>query len=46
MAKWKCEPCGHVSEEKSGEVCLVCKSPTSAVVEIKSEKGKVKIKKH
>ncbi|MFQ6105639.1 MAG: hypothetical protein ACE5NL_01030 [Candidatus Hydrothermarchaeaceae archaeon] len=41
MTKWKCEPCGHTTEEKPGEVCLICKTPVS-VVKTVAEHGKVK----
>lgn len=34
MTKWKCEPCGHVSEEKPRELCLICGSENTAVVKI------------
>lgn len=44
MPKWKCEPCGHESEEKPGELCFVCRSPISSVKLVKKE-GKVVIGK-
>ncbi|MFQ5814975.1 MAG: hypothetical protein ACE5G7_00570 [Candidatus Hydrothermarchaeaceae archaeon] len=40
MAQWRCEPCGHVSEEKPGELCLMCGSKNSAVVKIIVKEGR------
>ncbi len=44
MPKWKCEPCGHETKEKPGEVCFICSSPVSSVKLVKKE-GKVMIGK-
>lgn len=37
MPKWKCEPCGHETKEKPGEVCFICSSPVSSVKLVKKE---------
>lgn len=42
LAQWRCEPCGHISDEKPGEICLVCGSKNTRVVKIVSSGGKIK----
>ncbi len=43
MAQWKCQPCGHVSDEKPGEICLICGSKNSAVIKIVTKSGRRQI---
>lgn len=42
MAQWKCEPCGHVSDEKPWEICLKCGSKNTAAIKIVIQGGRIK----
>ncbi len=40
MTQWRCEPCGHASDEKPREICMKCGSKNSAVVKIIVKHGR------
>lgn len=41
-SKWKCEPCGHLTDEKPTEICLICGSRSTGAVKIVSQEGEIK----
>ena len=45
---WECEPCGHINDDDSEEICMVCNNPrTNEKLKIVKKKGREPvIKRH